>query len=31
MRIGIVNDLPIAREALRRAIASAPEHQVEKY
>ncbi len=28
MRIGIVNDLPIAREALRRAIASAPDHRV---
>jgi two-component system response regulator WspF len=28
MRIGIVNDLPIAAEALRRAIALRPEHDV---
>ena len=28
MRIGIVNDLPMAAEALRRAVALAPEHQV---
>jgi two-component system, chemotaxis family, response regulator WspF len=28
MKIGIVNDLPIAAEALRRALASRPEHQV---
>ena len=28
MRIGIVNDSLIAREALRRAVASAPTHQV---
>ncbi len=28
MRIGIVNDSLIAREALRRAVASAPAHQV---
>jgi len=28
MRIGIVNDLPIAAEALRRVIALAPEHQL---
>jgi len=28
MRIGIVNDLMMAREALRRAVASVPEHQV---
>jgi len=28
MKIGIVNDLPIAAEALRRALATRPEHQV---
>lgn len=28
MRIGIVNDLPMAREALRRVVASSPEHKV---
>jgi chemotaxis response regulator CheB len=28
MKIGIVNDLPIAAEALRRAIMSKPEHEV---
>ncbi|MCX5493295.1 chemotaxis response regulator protein-glutamate methylesterase [Kaistia dalseonensis] len=28
MRIGIVNDLPIAVEVLRRALGSVPEHQV---
>jgi two-component system response regulator WspF len=28
MRIGIVNDLPIAAEALRRVMALAPEHQL---
>lgn len=28
MRIGIVNDMPLAVEALRRALAHAPEHQV---
>ena len=28
MRIGIVNDMPMAAEALRRAVALAPEHQV---
>lgn len=28
MRIGIVNDSPIAREALRRAVVSSPTHQV---
>jgi chemotaxis response regulator CheB len=28
MRIGIVNDMPVAAEALRRAVALAPEHQV---
>lgn len=28
MRIGIVNDLPIATEALRRALALAPEHEL---
>jgi len=28
MKIAIVNDLPIAAEALRRALAFAPEHQV---
>ena len=28
MRIGIVNDLMLAREALRRAVASVPGHQV---
>ena len=28
MRIGIVNDLPIAAEALRRAVMSRPEHEV---
>lgn len=28
MRIGIVNDLPMAVEALRRALAARPEHQV---
>src|SRR5690242_8070109 len=28
MKIGIVNDLPIATESLRRALASRPEHQV---
>jgi two-component system, chemotaxis family, response regulator WspF len=28
MKIGIVNDLPMAAEALRRAVALAPEHQV---
>ena len=28
MRIGIVNDRPIAVEALRRAVALRPEHQV---
>lgn len=28
MRIGIVNDLPLAAEVLRRAIAAAPEHEV---
>ena len=28
MRIGIVNDLPLAAEVLRRAIASVPEHQL---
>ncbi len=28
MRIGIVNDLPLAREALRRAVASAGAHEV---
>jgi two-component system, chemotaxis family, response regulator WspF len=28
MKIGIVNDLPIAAEALRRALALRPEHQV---
>ena len=28
MRIGIVNDMPLAVEALRRVLARAPEHQV---
>ena len=28
MRIGIVNDLPLAAEALRRAVALKPQHQV---
>jgi two-component system, chemotaxis family, response regulator WspF len=28
MRIGIVNDLPLAREALRRVVLSCPDHQV---
>ena len=28
MRIAIVNDLPMAVEALRRALALAPEHEV---
>ena len=28
MKIAIVNDLPIAVEALRRALALAPEHEV---
>lgn len=28
MKIAIVNDLPMATEALRRAVTSAPEHQV---
>jgi chemotaxis response regulator CheB len=28
MKIGIVNDLPLAAEALRRAVALRPEHQV---
>jgi two-component system, chemotaxis family, response regulator WspF len=28
MRIGIVNDMALAREALRRVVASAPAHQV---
>jgi two-component system response regulator WspF len=28
MRIGIVNDVPLAREALRRVVASAPGHRV---
>ena len=28
VRIGIVNDLPLAVEALRRAVALRPEHQV---
>ncbi len=28
MRIGIVNDLGMAREALRRAVLSVPGHQV---
>lgn len=28
MRIGIVNDLPIAAEAMRRVLALAPEHQL---
>src|SRR5436190_647125 len=28
MRIGIVNDIVLAREALRRVVLSAPEHQV---
>jgi two-component system response regulator WspF len=28
MKIGIVNDMPLAAEALRRAIGFAPEHQV---
>ncbi|WP_298187660.1 chemotaxis response regulator protein-glutamate methylesterase [uncultured Pseudomonas sp.] len=28
MRIGIVNDMPLAVEALRRTLARAPEHQV---
>ena len=28
MRIGIVNDLPMAVEALRRALAFAPQHQI---
>lgn len=28
MKIGIVNDLPVAAEALRRAVALKPEHQV---
>jgi len=28
MNIGIVNDLPLAVEALRRAIARRPEHRV---
>ncbi|MDR6708714.1 MULTISPECIES: chemotaxis response regulator protein-glutamate methylesterase [unclassified Novosphingobium] len=28
MRIGIVNDLPLAVEALRRVLAQAPQHQV---
>jgi chemotaxis response regulator CheB len=28
MKIGIVNDLPMAAEALRRVVALAPEHQV---
>ena len=28
MRIGIVNDMPMALEALRRAVASVPEHKV---
>ncbi|WP_339410323.1 chemotaxis response regulator protein-glutamate methylesterase [Pseudomonas sp. EA_35y_Pfl2_R5] len=28
MRIGIVNDMPLAVEALRRALTRAPEHQV---
>lgn len=28
MRIGIVNDLPLAAEVLRRAVVSAPDHEV---
>lgn len=28
MKVGIVNDLPLAAEALRRTLASRPEHQV---
>lgn len=28
MKIGIVNDLPIAAEALRRAVSLAPEHEI---
>ena len=28
MRIGLVNDMPLALEALRRAIAQAPQHQI---
>ena len=28
MRIGIVNDLPLAVEALRRAIALKPQHRI---
>ena len=28
MRIGIVNDLPMAAEALRRALRWQPEHEV---
>ena len=28
MKIGIVNDLPIAIEALRRALAFRPQHQI---
>ena len=27
MRIGIVNDMPVAVEALRRVLALAPEHR----
>ena len=28
MRIGIVNDIGLAREALRRVVLSSPEHEV---
>jgi two-component system response regulator WspF len=28
MRIGIVNDMPLAREALRRVVLTVPEHQI---
>ena len=28
MRIGIVNDVEMAREALRRVLASSPKHEV---
>lgn len=28
MRIGIVNDMPLAVEALRRALAFEPQHQI---
>jgi two-component system response regulator WspF len=28
MRIGIVNDMPLAMEAMRRVLAQAPQHQV---